>query len=358
MRPLHQFIPTLARNDAVGRHTLEVQKVLRAYGVESEIFTENTPEPALRSVSRPYGEFGADGRNADAVLLYQASTGSLLSEWLYDRTDELVINYHNITPAEFFQRWEPSVAAELIVGRHQIEQLAAVTQLAIADSSYNAGELADYGYVRTSVVPILFDATAFHVAPDQRLAAELAARRGTHWLFVGRIAPNKCQHDVVKAFAYFRRLHDPAARLTLVGKSASHRYYETLMAFIAELGLSECVEVVKGASPEKLTAHFEAADVFVCLSEHEGFCVPLLEAMYHELPVVAYRAAAVPETAGDGALLLDSKSPAVVAAAVHRVCSDSALSKALTYAGIERLTQFTLEHSQQLMWDLLEPLVS
>lgn len=352
MTAIHQVVPTLAARDAVGQHSLQVQRLLQDQGIVSYIFTEHTPAPELRSMTRPYESFGDDPADTGAVLLYQASTGSTVVDWLLDRPETVLINYHNVTPSAFFARWEPIVAAELRVGRMQIEELAPVTELGIAVSRYNASELDDFGYRASTVVPILLDMSDFDYPPDARTIETITARKqsgGAEWLFVGRVAPNKCQHDLIKAFAYYRAFVDPHAHLTLVGRSSSARYRDALGDYVRELGLESVVTFADSVTPGALTAHYQYADVFVCLSEHEGFCVPLLEAMYHQLPVVAFDAAAVPATLGPAGVVLPTKAPAFVAETVARVMADGDLRARLRAAGMARVMDFSLESSRAAM---------
>jgi glycosyltransferase involved in cell wall biosynthesis len=211
------------------------------------------------------------------------------------------------------------------------------------------------------VVPILLDGAAIDATPpDPATFARLSdpkASGGADWLFVGRLAPNKAQHDIVKAFAAYRRLYDADARLHLVGGSSSHQYETALTAFVDALDLGGAVEITGGVSAGGLTAHFETADVYVVASEHEGFCVPLLEAMHHRVPIVAYAATAVPETLGDAGLLLDAKDAYTIATAVHRVVTDTALRTQLIDAGIARLREFDLAKSRRKLLDAIEPVV-
>ena len=159
-------------------------------------------------------------------------------------------------------------------------------------------------------------------------------------MFVGRLAPNKAQHDIVKALAAYRQFHDAGARLVLVGGGTDEPYGRALRRFVHALGLDDAVTFAGAASAEQLVAHYEAADVFVVCSEHEGFCVPLLEAWHFGLPVVAYAAAAVPETLGDAGILLGVKDACTIAAAVHHVVTDDALRLHLVAAGTARLRAF------------------
>ena len=149
-------------------------------------------------------------------MIYQSSTGSSAVEWLLRRSDPLVVNYHNITPASFFEPWDDQAAASMRRARAQLGSLARRSRLAVADSPFNAAELTELGYDPVVVSPLLLDLDARLAAPDAAVAEHLArTRAGRHWLFVGRLAPNKCQHDLIAAFAAYRALYDPGARLTL-----------------------------------------------------------------------------------------------------------------------------------------------
>src|SRR5207244_2242555 len=168
------------------------------------------------------------------------------------------------------------------------------------------------------------------------------AAAGARWLFVGRLCPNKAQHDIVRAFAIFRRLFDPAATLTLVGRSSSHRYETALRALISGLGLDDAVHLVGSITDAELAAAYRDADVFVCLSDHEGFCNTVVEAMAAGTPVIAFATSALPETVASGGLLLEDKDPWQVAVAAHRVMTDAALRATLVRAGRRRVDDLDL----------------
>ncbi len=194
------------------------------------------------------------------------------------------------------------------------------------------------------MAPLLIDmATA--APPDAALSRRLASAKeegGADFLFVGKVSPHKAQHDLVKMLAVYRRLYDGRARLHLVGTALGKTYEPALSAFIAELGLTDAVSITGSVSQEELESYFQMADVFVCASEHEGFCVPLVEAMGHGLPIVAYANSAIPETVRDAGLLLSSKEPLVFAASVHRVLSDERLRKQFVASGARRAEDFSL----------------
>ena len=356
---IHQFIPTLAAGDAIGSHTLGVQEALRSAGHRSDLYADDV-HPEMRGRALPYGDYLRRRGDGPRWILFQMSTGSPITDFVLGAGDPVMIDYHNITPDRFFERWEPRAAANMRAARDDLRRLRPVTRFALADSSYNEADLHAEGFTATAVAPILLDFAA-HAGPhDERLLSRLRhqAGGGTRWLFVGRVAPNKCQHDIVAAFAAYRRLHDPAARLTLVGGGTAPLYWGALERQIHDLGVGGAVELTDAVSDAALRSHYRAADVFVCLSEHEGFNVPVLEAMHAGVPVVALAATAIPETVGDGGLLLTHKRPLVVAAAVHRVVTDPGLRGRLVEAGHRRVEHFSLENTRKQLLDGIEQALS
>jgi len=348
---VHHFVATYEPG-AVGGHIQELQRLCHDQGWESEVFTEHLRGLPGRDY-RDYARIAGD----DDLLVYHTAIGSPVSDYVEARAERLVVDHHNLTPVTHFAPWEPAMVHGLAWGRAQLGSMAGRATLGIGDSTYNAGELRDLGYQRTTVVPILMDLAQLERECDDELAARLRSE-GPAWLFVGRIAPNKAHHDLLKAFAAYRRVYDASARLRIVGGSASDRYVDALKAFTSALQLDDAVSFVGAVSDAELAAHYRAAAAYVSLSDHEGFCVPLLEAMHNDLPVVAYASSAVPETLGAGGLCLDTKEPARVAAAVHRVMTDAPLRAALVSAGRRQLATFDLPVTRQRMVDALTPLLS
>jgi glycosyltransferase involved in cell wall biosynthesis len=349
---VHHFVATYEPG-AVGGHIVELQRLCHDLGWESEVFTEH-----VRGLpGRDYREYPRLAK-ADDVLVYHTAIGSPVSDFVAGRAERIVVDHHNLTPVELFAPWEPGMVHGLAWGRAQLLELADRTTLGIADSTYNESELRDAGYRSTTVAPILFDLDQLDAQADDSLAAELRAGGGASWLFVGRIAPNKAHQDLIKAFAAYRRAYDGDARLRIVGGSASDRYVDALKAFTSALQLDDAVMFTGSVSDAAKAAHFEAADVYVNLSDHEGFCVPLLEAMRHGVPVVAYGVTAVPETLGAAGICLPTKSPMTVAAAVHRVLTDDALRAQLASAAEERLAAMSLPRTREIMTTALRLVVT
>lgn len=355
-RAVHQFLPVLAAGDAIGNHTRRLQRILRDAGYDSEIFAADI-HAGVRRHARPYEEFVAPAGGPAPWLIYHLSTGSPMAAWLAGRPEPLAVDYHNITPAEYFDRWAPFASEGARAARKEMRRLASPSRFSLADSTYNAEELRAEGYQNTAVAPILIEFEEYEEPPDAATLSRLrrrAADGGAHWLFVGRIAANKCQHDVIAAFAVYRRLVDPRARLSIVGGRTALLYSKSLERLAVDLGVGDTVDFTDTLTFPQLLAYYRTADVFVSLSEHEGFCVPVVEAMYFDVPVVALASSAVPETAADGALLVGSNDPVVVAEAVAVVCTDATRRAGLVAAGRGRVEHFSFERTRRRILEVIE----
>lgn len=357
MAELNQFVHSFVDHDAISSHVRHLHRIITSLGIDTGIYAGEWR--GERSKAKSFRDFAS--RSHDSWSLYHLSTASPIAEFLRDRPEHLALNYHNITPYEYLAPWEPVIAPELEIARKQLNMLAPRAEAAIGVSHFNEEELRAAGYKNTSVAPILFDPGDFEREEDAKVAASLMrakAAGGANWLFVGRVTPHKCQHDVIQAFALYKRVYDPKARLYLVGGMSSHHYWTVLYKYLDLLNLTDSVFLTKGVSNGALGAYYKHSDVFVCMSEHEGFGVPVLEALWNDLPVIAYDAGAVGEVLGGGGILLKEKSSAVVAAAAHRVVADSAVRQGLVSAGRKRLDDFALARSEQIWREAIEKLVS
>lgn len=356
MVAVHQFLASLAPRDAQSQHHLHIRDALRDAGYASDLYVGEA-KGGLRSHTRPFREYRADPGD---WILYAHAIGSPVAEFVTARPEPLILVYHNVTPAALFEAWEPRAAITMAAGRRQLRPLAARCRLGIGVSAYNESELRELGTRHTAVVPIMIDPANFASAPARPVLdalGETRARGARHLLFVGRLAPNKRQHELVAALAALRSGLEVDAHLHLVGASASDRYERTLRRYIAELGLDDVVHLVGSAPPADLAAYYAASDAFVCASAHEGFLVPLLEAWHHQLPVVASPATAVGETMADAGLPVRRATPIRFAAAVARVLDDPGLQRALVARGLRRLDDFSLDRSRARLLEAIESVV-
>ncbi len=354
----HQFLPKLSPGDATSTHVIEIRRLLRANGFDSQIFVDDVDD-RVADLVHPYREYGtrAFPSAPTDVLMYHMAIGNWVADFVGDQKARILVDHHNITPVEYFQGWNPDITHGLSWGRAQLAQLAGKAELGLADSTFNTYEMRRVGFVDTAVVPILQDYAHFDRTVDAEAAAILQAHKdaegGADILFVGRISPNKAQHDAIKAFSVYQRVYDPSARLHFVGGPTSDRYWDALHDFAAALGLEGSVHFAGAVPDGVLAAHYQVADVFACCSEHEGFCVPLLEAMHNGLPVVTVAHAAIPETLGDGGILLPRFSSGAMAAALNLAVADADVRASLIAAGRRRLGTFTLAAAQQRLADAL-----
>lgn len=357
VRRVHQLLPTLSPGDATSAHALQIRRLLDEHDIEGQLFVEHDRSDRPGSVARPLAAH-ADAAEDGDVLLYHLAVGSVVADHVAERAEPLLVDFHNLTPPRFFASWppgpgEPDLTWAVQWGLRQRDQLASRTTFATTVSRFNERELQAAGYRRTGVVPILLDTDTF----EHESGADVDAGDGPVWLFVGRIAPNKAQHDLVLALAAHRRAFGSNARLVLVGGVTSSGYRRMLGELIEELDLADAVTMTGPVTDAELVAWYRAADVFVCLSDHEGFCVPVVEAMFHEVPVVAFAAGAVPETIADGGLVLDDKRPLRVAVAVDRVVGDAVVREQLVAAGRRRLGDFALTRTRQLFLEAVTPVL-
>ncbi len=342
-RAIHQLAPYLARGDAMGDHVLALRRRFRTWGYDSEIFSPKWL-PSVAGQVQPPSAYARYSHPNNLLILHYAA-GSETTEIALGLPDCLVLYYHNITPAHFYLPFNGEIALQLEDGRRDLACFAGRTP-AIAASPYNGRELAARGIEVIGIVPYAF-ALEQHAAGESATPQPLSrfAKPGsTDWLHVGRLVPNKCLEDVIKAFYYYHDWINPVSRLLLVGNGVGVEHYVgQLSALIARLGLTEAV--VFTGQMDQPAPFYRMARVYVTMSEHEGFCVPLLEAMQHGLPIVAYASSAVPETLGGAGVLIRRKVHALIAEIVNAVLTDEALGARLVAGQRARLAAYTPERA-------------
>ena len=338
-----QLLPTLARGDAVSNDAVALRGLLAQQGVYSHIYAERWSDGLdAEGLVRPAASL--PHLLADDVLIYHLSTGSALNEQLSGMRCRKVCVYHNITPPEYFLTASPMAYRLTAEGRRQARALAGVFDYCLADSDYNRQDLLSMGWTcPIDVLPILIPFEEYD-APWDTAVQSLYRDKKVNVLFTGRVAPNKKQEDVIRAFSLFQRTWQPDSRLILLGGHGGpgDAYYEGLQNAVAATGAQNVV--FTGHVPfAQVLSFYRMADVFLCMSAHEGFCVPLVEAMHFGVPVVACPGGAVEETLAGAGLFLPSRSPALAASAPHRVLTDSALRAALLESQRARLQALSYE---------------
>ena len=341
MTRVHQFHPVLAPGDAMSDHVFALRDRIRGWGHEAEAYAIEA-KPGVEREVVPYRRLFRDVQPDDVLILHY-SMGSDVFDQLVKLTCRRVLVYHNVTPPEFFTGINPHAAAASRLGRRRLAGLASRIDLAIGVSEFNTRELVAAGFAPAVTVPILIDWSRFAIAPDDAVLRAWSGSDspGTKLLFVGRISPNKRQDELIRMLAYYRSCIDPAAQLLLVGAFRDQpQYHQRLHALVRALGLEAGVTFAGPVSQAELVAYYRCANVFVSLSEHEGFGIPLLEAMHERVPVVALDRAAVGETVAEAGVLLREKDLAAAAETCALVVEREDLRSALVAAGLRRVADF------------------
>ena len=346
LRPaVHQVLATLGYGDAIGHEVLGIQRVLRAAGYESDIFVE-TADPRLESLTRDYREL-VDVSHPDNLLLHHFSIGSKASRTAYALPDRMALIYHNITPPEYFAAVHRTLARQCFRGRREIHAYVDRCDMALGDSEFNRHDLESLGFDCTAVLPVVPDLSHLDDPADWFVAQQFDDG-WTNILFVGRVIANKKIEDVIRCFHAYHTTFNPRSRLIIAGVfNLFERYFAALTHLVNELGLQH-VHFAGHVSDAELIAYYEVADLFLCCSEHEGFCVPLIEAFYKQIPVLAYAATAVPATMDGAGVLFDTKDPAYVAALMDGILSDPHLQDVMVdeqLAAVERLQAKDFDHT-------------
>ena len=339
---VNQVLSAAGAVDAVTNQALVWRDQFHAWGWEGEVFSARPPVGLKRNQIRPLEDLDtAEG----VVLLHYSGYGRQLERAFGNQARTMLLS-HNVTPSEWFWSHAPLEGVNCKLGRNQLHELAGRADRLAAVSDFNAEELRDATNREVDVIPVLFDPS--QLGPGWQESDPPIRRDPPTVLFVGRLAPHKRQNLVIRAFAEYRR-REPAARLVLVGSPLSPGYLRWLTLLAKDLAPG-AVTFESGISPGALADRYRQAAVFLCLSEHEGFCIPLLEAFHFGVPVVARNAGAVGEVLGDAGVLLDlDENLGTVAHLLGIVAQDAELRSELRARGQRRLERYTPQATIELM---------
>jgi glycosyltransferase involved in cell wall biosynthesis len=348
-----QVLDAVAFGDAISNEARSIQAHLQGRGLASRIFARVIGDDVRFTVD----EFAAGALDGADATIYHYATGSSIGHAVASLTMPSLMIYHNITPPAFFEPYDPAIAAVLERGLADLPTVAAGFTTLVADSAFSARELTTRTGRAASVVPVASDYERFGSVAATR--SERLPGRGPHWLAVGRIAPNKGLQRLVAAFAACLAW-DHDARLTIAGSyRATDAFHLALRSDIARLGITDRVVLTGSISDAALLSCYAEADIYVTLSEHEGFCVPLVEAMASDLPIVASTSTAIPETLGIAGLMVENDAtPSEIAALVRIVLNDDRLRNELIEAGRERQRAFARTAIDATLDGILDELTS
>jgi len=348
---IHQWVPAAHRGDAIGDSARAVRDLLRGLGHESDIFALTIDEN-MRGEAVPFADAGATRGD---VTIFHFALPSPMTEAFARLKGAKVLQYHNITPAAFFAPYDPGLFRLAALGRRELAALAGCVDLALGDSDFNRQELEELGFSNTGVMPIAVDTARIVDAPRRPALERILADGLINVLFVGRIAPNKKIEDHIRLAEMYKRYVDAYYRFIFVGRyDGVPRYYAQIRALVHEYKMLPDRFWFTGAVPDQdLAAFYRWADAYVSLSEHEGFCVPLVEAMAADVPVVAYGAGAVPETLGGAGVTFAPKDLEVAAELLGSVIYDRDVRSGVLEGQRRRLQDFAPARIEARLCDML-----
>jgi glycosyltransferase involved in cell wall biosynthesis len=353
---IHQLVPALHDGDAIGDSARAMRGFLRHKGYSSDIYAYTIDE----SLSTEALNFGITQPRvaAEDVLILHFALPSGMTEFLKHAVCKKAIIYHNITPSYYWLNYDPALVHLASAGRKELESLAPFVDRAAGDSEFNRQELQTLAFRNTCVIPIYVKQERYNVRPSPMVTRNI--NDGLfNFLFVGRVAPNKKLEDVLALYALYKRMFNPLSRLIFVGKTnVTPAYTAALNDLRVRLALMpEDVLYTGHVDWSELVAYYKGSHVFVSMSEHEGFCVPLVEAMICEIPIVAYSTTAIPFTLGDSGVQFKTKNYPEIAGLCRKIEQDPAFRESVLENQRKQLLKYSKEEIEKAINQFLEPLV-
>lgn len=338
-----QVMPTVSFGDAVSNDARAIAKVIDEMGYSTAIYAENVDPRVKDKFVHKIAKLQNIGKKD--VVIFNHSTGTKLCYSLPEMPGRKMMIYHNITPPDFFRPYSARATMLTQYGYEGTEFLHDKIEYAMPVSEYNASELRRMGYgCEMFIRPILIPFEDYAKEPDAEVIRKYSDDGYVNIVFVGRIAPNKKQEDIIAAFAYYKKHINPQSRLIIVGSPGGMERYDEALKTYAEALMVDDVIFTGQISFPSILAYYRIADVFLCMSEHEGFCVPLVEAMYFDTPIIAYDSSAISDTLGGSGILTNDKDPVFVSMLIDRLVNDKVLREYVIEKQRKRLQDFSYEN--------------
>ena len=334
---IHQLAFGLIPGDAVSNSTLAMDGQLQAWGFETAVYAQHVA-PQLQARVLPDTQFIPFLENNDDLLIFHYSIYSPNIRLFNAFRGRKLLIYHNITPASFFAGWDNHQAALCDMGRQALRTMVHC-DLAVGDSEFNRQELVEAGFdpAKTAVLPLFL--TLPEPVKNGRAASKTPQDKVV-WLTVGRVAPSKAIEDALRIFAIYKHNINPNAELFIIGSLGVTSYVAALKSLIDDLSLTNSAHLVGLVSDSQLEAYYQQADLYLTASQHEGFCVPLLESMVHGVPILARHSSAIPETLGEAGVLFHELGYEAVAEMAHLLVSDAIIRQQVIQKQYERVASF------------------
>jgi L-malate glycosyltransferase len=337
---INQFLPTISPRDAIGNEVFEIKKILTNWGYKSDIYAENI-HPSIKA--NKFNEYSKHA-SKDSIAIFHFSIGSEISDYVKKLPDRKIVRYHGITPPQYLAETNQYLLELLRQGHEQLLGYPPVTTLALANSRYTELELQEMKFNNTVILPIIINFDIY-----SRYNKDILSRYCDDFvniLFTGRIIPQKRQDDLIKIFYYYQKIN-PKSRLILIGNADNfEKYYSSLQDLINRLEIKNVI-FTGSVSTEDLVAYYKLADIFLCMSEWETFCVPLIESMYFNVPIIANNTTAIPYSLGDAGVLINTKKYIEIAELINVILNDDNLKKKIIEKQKNRFKEYTYEHTKE-----------
>lgn len=335
------LLPILAFGDAVGNDALAIHKGLRDLGYES-VLAACSADDRITACEKVLSANDLSFITEEDLVIYHFSTGHKLNLEFGNLTCRKILRYHNVTPPHFFCGYHKDLLMNCMQGYQDLVRLNGKVECCIADSGYNKSELIRMGFrCPIDVVPVLIPFEDYKKKPDKMILQKYQNDGYVNFLFTGRISPNKRQEEVIAVFDAYQKIYNPKSRLFLVGKyDGMENYYGKLKRYVKVLG-TQNVKFTGHIRFDEILGYYQVADLFLCMSDHEGFCVPIVEAMNFNIPIVAKAVTAVPETMGEGGIAIaKDTSFAEIAGVCNQILNDTEKCNVMREKQLERLNAF------------------
>ena len=355
MKRFIQILAGFAAGDAISREALALEGLAKRCSMDAAIVVEDGRiSPDLAGAATPLSRFRP---SVDDLVVYHYGIDTPATGVFVTAPGRKVLMYHNITPSSFFRGYDDSMVERLDRGRSRLRDVIHTADAVWTVSAFNAKELCDLGRQDAAVFPLLFNEADYAMQPDPRILGNYTSPM-KNVLFVGRVAPNKSIEDLIGAIAWYKKTINDRTRLTIVGSfHGTPRYHAMLQMYIQELDLPH-VTFEGYASDAGLVAYYKTADVFVCPSRHEGYCLPLIEAMYHNVPVIARNCGGMPEAMGNAGVLFDDDDENGLAGLIHLVLEDAPTRQRILESQARRMTEVKARNPLAEFEALIQPLLS
>ncbi len=350
---INQFLPVLHYGDAIGQEAISIKEFFIKKGFKSEIYTFST-DKQVEGMAKNIREY----EDRDDIKIYHYAIPSELTDFFLKAKGLKVLRYHNITPYKFFYKSRKDLFRIGYYGRKELIKLKSAIHVGVGDSEYNRKELEEIGYPNTFSFPLMINFPSYK-KKRIKMIEKLFLDGKFNIFFAGRIVPNKKIEDLIKIFFYFKKYVHQNSRLIISGNTrADKRYYYALLDYRNYFFLTEKDVVFTGHIPyDEFLTLYQISDVFMTMSEHEGFCLPLVEAMIYNLPIVAYKSTAIPYTLDGAGVMVKNKNPALVGELLFELKNNEKFREKVLSSQEKRIKHLKKESSPELFFKKLKEAV-